>query len=69
MTDFLDSNHFLNAGRPGVVAKRSANLIIQKSDFILSLGSRLDRIVTAFNPIILEEMLNIFIQLILIKMN
>ena len=32
------------------MAKKSANFIIQKADFILSLGSRLDRIVTAFNP-------------------
>jgi len=50
MTDFFEFNNKLNAGRPGVVAKRSANFIIQKADFILSLGSRLDRIVTAFNP-------------------
>ena len=47
---FFEFNNKLNAGRPGVVAKRSANFIIQKADFILSLGSRLDRIVTAFNP-------------------
>ena len=50
MTDFLEFDNLLNTGRPGVVAKRSANFIIQKSDFILALGSRLDRIVTAFNP-------------------
>jgi len=50
MTDFFHYENKLNAGRPGVVAKRSANFIIQKADFILSLGSRLDRIVTAFNP-------------------
>ena len=50
MADFIEDKHFLNTGRPGVVATRSANFIIQKADFIVSLGSRLDRIVTAFNP-------------------
>lgn len=48
-TDFLSFEDVLNAGRFGVVAKRHANIIIQKSDLILVLGSRLDNIQTAFN--------------------
>ena len=48
-TDFLSFDDPLNAGRFGVVAKRHANLIIQKSDLIIVLGSRLDNIQTAFN--------------------
>jgi acetolactate synthase-1/2/3 large subunit len=48
-TDFLSFDHVLNAGRFGVVAKRHANIILQKSDLILVLGSRLDNIQTAFN--------------------
>jgi len=48
-TDFLSFDNALNAGRFGVVAKRHANFIIQKSDAILVLGSRLDNIQTAFN--------------------
>jgi len=47
-TDFLSFDNELNAGRFGVVAKRHANIVIQKSDFILVLGSRLDNIQTAF---------------------
>tara|TARA_A100001037_G_scaffold291178_1_gene304905 strand:- start:9062 stop:10906 length:1845 start_codon:yes stop_codon:yes gene_type:complete len=47
--DFLSFDHSLNAGRFGVVAKRHANFILQKSDLILVLGSRLDNIQTAFN--------------------
>ena len=49
MADFLPYDHPLNAGRIGVVAKRYSNLIIQKADVILVLGSRLDNIVTAYN--------------------
>ena len=47
--DFLPFDDELNAGRFGVVAKRYANIAIQKSDYILVLGSRLDNIQTAFN--------------------
>ena len=47
--DFLSFDDVLNAGRFGVVAKRYANFVIQKSDLILVLGSRLDNIQTAFN--------------------
>lgn len=49
MMDFLPFEDELNAGRFGVVAKRYANIVIQKSDYILVLGSRLDNIQTAFN--------------------
>lgn len=49
MIDFLPFDDELNAGRFGVVAKRYANIAIQKSDYILVLGSRLDNIQTAFN--------------------
>lgn len=48
--DILPYEHPLNAGRPGVVAQRFANILIQKSDLILCLGSSLDNILTAFNP-------------------
>lgn len=50
VSDILPYNHDLYVGRPGVVAKRNANITIQNSDFLLSIGARLDRIVTAFNP-------------------
>lgn len=47
--DFLPFDDELNAGRVGVVAKRYSNIVLQKSDYILVLGSRLDNIQTAFN--------------------
>jgi len=50
MADFLPFDHRLNCGRFGVVAKRHPNIILQKADFVLVLGSRLDNIQTAFNP-------------------
>jgi acetolactate synthase-1/2/3 large subunit len=37
-------------GRPGVVAPRSANFVLQNSDLLISVGARLDNIVTAYNP-------------------
>lgn len=48
-TDFLPFEHELNAGRFGSVAKRHSNILIQKADFILVLGSRLDATQTAHN--------------------
>ena len=48
--DFLDYNHPLNFGSPGIMGCRSANFIVQNCDFLLILGSRLDPSITAFNP-------------------
>ena len=47
--DLLEHNHHLNFGSPGVVAKRYSNLILQKSDLIISIGSSLNQIIVAFN--------------------
>ena len=40
--DFMGENHPLYFGRPGSIAGRAANFIQQNSDFILTLGARLD---------------------------
>jgi len=40
--DFLTEDHPLFVGRPGVVGQRGANFTQQNSDFILSIGARLD---------------------------
>ena len=40
--DLLSEDHQLFFGRPGTVAQRGANFIQQNSDFILTLGARLD---------------------------
>ncbi len=39
--DLLSFNHRLNYGRPGVYGNRASNLILQSSDLIISIGTRL----------------------------
>jgi len=46
--DFLDYDHPLNFGFPGIMGSRYANFIVQNSDMLLILGSRLDPSLTAF---------------------
>lgn len=40
--DLIDSNHRLFAGRPGTIGTRVGNFVLQNSDFLLVLGSRLN---------------------------
>ena len=47
--DLLPYDHNLNIGRPGVVALRAPNFAVQNSDLLISIGSRLDNIITAFD--------------------
>ena len=47
--DLFEYDHELNAGRIGTVAKRFANIAVQKSDLIIVLGCRLDPVLTAHN--------------------
>lgn len=46
--DLLPENHPMYAGRPGAFASRASNFIMQNSDFMLSLGARLDLATTGF---------------------
>ncbi|MEI7429030.1 MAG: thiamine pyrophosphate-binding protein [Betaproteobacteria bacterium] len=48
--DLLPWKHPLNVGRPGVVALRGANFAVQNCDLLISIGCRLDNIITAYNP-------------------
>lgn len=48
--DLIHSGHRLAVGKPGTVALRGPNFAIQNSDLILSIGARLDNVVTAYNP-------------------
>ena len=48
--DLLPFDHELNFGRPGVVAKRSANIILQAADLVICIGSSLNLILTAYAP-------------------
>lgn len=47
--DFLDYDHPLNFGSPGIMGCRSANFIVQNCDLLLIIGSRLEPSITAFN--------------------
>jgi acetolactate synthase-1/2/3 large subunit len=48
--DLVPYSHRLYAGRPGSVAPRGANFTIQNADFLLSVGARLDMVLTAYAP-------------------
>lgn len=48
--DLLPYDHPLLVGRPGVVALRAPNFAVQNCDLLFSIGSRLDNIITAYNP-------------------
>ena len=48
--DLLPDSSKLNIGKPGTVALRAPNFAIQNSDLLISIGARLDNIITAYNP-------------------
>jgi len=48
--DLLEYDHELNIGRPGTVALRAPNFAVQNCDLLITIGARLDNIVTAYNP-------------------
>jgi acetolactate synthase-1/2/3 large subunit len=48
--DLLPGEHPLLMGRPGPMAPRGANFAMQNSDFLLTIGARLDLVCTAFAP-------------------
>lgn len=48
--DLLPHAHPLNVGKPGVVALRAPNFAIQNCDLLISVGCRLDKVITAYNP-------------------
>ncbi len=48
--DMVPDDHPLMIGRPGPVAPRGANFALQNSDWLLSLGARLDLVVTGYSP-------------------
>ena len=48
--DLIPWEHPLCVGRPGVVAGRAANFAVQNCDLLIAIGSRLDNIITAYNP-------------------
>ncbi|OSM02256.1 putative acetolactate synthase [Magnetofaba australis IT-1] len=48
--DLIPHSHPLSVGKPGTVAVRAPNFAVQNSDLLISIGARLDNVVTAFNP-------------------
>jgi len=47
--DLLSDDHPLFVGRPGAVASRGANFAIQNADCLLTIGARLDRVLTGYS--------------------
>lgn len=48
--DLIEDEHPLYGGRPGSIAPRWANFALQNCDLLISIGCRLDNIITAYNP-------------------
>jgi acetolactate synthase-1/2/3 large subunit len=48
--DLIGDDYPLLVGRPGSIAPRGANFAVQNCDFLLTIGARLDRVITGFNP-------------------
>src|SRR5580704_9098675 len=48
--DLVADDDPLYVGRPGTIAQRGANFAIQNCDFLLSIGARLDSVVTGYAP-------------------
>ncbi len=48
--DLIPYEHPLCLGRPGAVALRAPNLAVQNCDLLIAVGTRLDNVVTAYNP-------------------
>jgi acetolactate synthase-1/2/3 large subunit len=48
--DMVPDDHPLMVGRPGPLAPRGANFTLQNSDWLLTLGARLDLVVTGYAP-------------------
>jgi acetolactate synthase-1/2/3 large subunit len=49
--DIIEYEHEMYVGRPGVVAQRHPNICIQNADLIICLGTSLDNVLTAYNPL------------------
>lgn len=47
--DMLEEDDPLYVGHPGAMGDRGANLILQSADLLITIGSRLDTSITAFN--------------------
>jgi acetolactate synthase-1/2/3 large subunit len=48
--DLIPADHPLSVGKPGTVALRTPNFAVQNCDLLITIGARLDNVVTAFNP-------------------
>lgn len=48
--DLVPDSEPLYVGRPGTLAQRGANFAVQNCDFLISIGCRLDRVVTGYAP-------------------
>ena len=53
--DLLHHDHPLYVGSPGVVALRPPNFALQNCDLLISIGCRLDNVVTAYAPALFAQ--------------
>lgn len=47
--DLIEETHDLYMGHPGIMGDRGANLFLQEADLLISIGSRIDTSLTAFD--------------------
>jgi acetolactate synthase-1/2/3 large subunit len=47
--DLIPDSNNLYVGRPGAVASRGSNFVLQNCDLLISIGARLDQVITAFS--------------------
>lgn len=47
--DLIEEDHPLYVGRPGIIANRADNIIIQHADFVISIGARMGLLTTGYN--------------------
>lgn len=48
--ELLEYNHECNMGKPGIVAPRYSNFVMQDSDLIIAIGTRLDSAMIGYDP-------------------
>lgn len=49
-SELLEYDHEYNYGKPGIVAPRYSNFIMQESDLVISMGTRLDPAMIGYDP-------------------
>lgn len=68
--DLIENSHPLYMGRPGGVGQRAANIIVHKSDLVITIGTRLNLLATGYNfDSFLENAIHIMVDIDESEMN